>query len=154
MNIYLIRHGIAEKISPGKKDRERSLTEEGRQKLAAGVELWKKHIKHFDVIYTSPYLRAVQSSEIISKVFGYNGNITQDSTLAPGSLTDDLLELANHSDKKEIAFVGHQPDMSDHIAVLVDGTGSEAVFKEGSIAKISFNGIALPGKGQLEFLIP
>ena len=33
MQIYLLRHGIAEDGKPGRPDSERALTEEGREKL-------------------------------------------------------------------------------------------------------------------------
>ena len=154
MNIYLIRHGIAEKISPGKKDRERNLTAEGKQKLAEAALLWKDKINGFTAIFCSPYLRAVQSAEIIAEATGYKGNIIEDATLSPGSRTEDLIELANSSGESEIALVGHQPDLSDHVAVFTGGLENSASFKEGTIAKISFGGDAQTGNGKLEFLLP
>lgn len=152
MNIYLIRHGIAEKISPGKKDRERQLTAEGVAKLAETAGHWKKHIYSFDSLFSSPYLRAVQSAEIIAKATGYKEQIIQDTTLSPGSRTEDLIELANSSEKENVAFVGHQPDMSEHVHVLTEDM-EEAGFKEGTMAKISFGGPAAAGKGRLEFIL-
>ena len=50
MNLYLIRHSIAEKISPSKKDFERELTSGGNQLLRSAVEYWKGIVPGFDLI--------------------------------------------------------------------------------------------------------
>jgi phosphohistidine phosphatase SixA len=54
----------------------------------------------------------------------------------------------------EIAIVGHQPDLSNHLSRLISGSGASIEFKKGAIAKISFSNKVREGKGVLEFLIP
>ena len=36
--------------------------------------------------------------------------------------------------------VGHQPDLSEHVSLLISSTGALVDFKKAAIAKISFNG--------------
>jgi len=115
MNIYLIRHADAEKSSPSKKDYERKLTPEGISSIKAAVEGWKNLISSFDYIVSSPLKRAVQTAEIVAKSFYYKEEITTDKRIAVGN-TEELIEIANSLDGKEIAFVGHEPDFSNHVS--------------------------------------
>jgi phosphohistidine phosphatase len=65
MELYLIRHGIAEDKQPDIKDEERSLTKEGRQKTEKVAQKIKKLGLQFEVIVTSPLVRARQTAEIL-----------------------------------------------------------------------------------------
>ena len=154
MNIYLIRHGKAEPASPAKKDIDRELTEEGISIIKRSVELWKNRIKSFDFIITSPFKRAVQTAEIIAELTNYKNELILDSILSPGSSTRSVIQLAEVLIGENIAFVGHQPDMSYHISSLACNSQVNLKFPPASIAKVSFNGSPQPGKGILEFLLP
>ena len=50
MELYLIRHGIAEEHQPQLKDEERQLTPEGRQKTEKVAQRLAKLELHFDLI--------------------------------------------------------------------------------------------------------
>ncbi|GBD87306.1 phosphohistidine phosphatase SixA [bacterium BMS3Abin03] len=154
MNIYLIRHGKAEPVFPGKKDDERNLTKEGSLIVEASANNWKEFVQDFDHIFTSPFIRAKQTARIISNVFHFQGNIVEDSVLAPGSVTRNIIELANAINGNDIAFIGHQPDMSYHISDFISGKEVNLKFSPSSIAKISFENGAASGKGILMFLLP
>ncbi|MBV8904023.1 MAG: histidine phosphatase family protein, partial [Acidobacteriia bacterium] len=77
MELYLLRHGIAENGRPGLKDADRALTAEGKDKLkrvlvrarGAGVEP--------GVILSSPYRRALETAQIAAESLGYRGKIVQ-----------------------------------------------------------------------------
>jgi len=154
MNIYLIRHGDAEKIVLGKKDFDRELTPAGKVKLRNAAEHWKNLIPSFDYIITSPLVRAYQTAQIVGEVYGYSKEIITDKKLSPGGKTDAIIEIANSLDGEDIAFVGHQPDFGEHLSELVSREEIMVEFKKGALAKISFNNKARPAKGLLEFLIP
>jgi phosphohistidine phosphatase len=154
MNIFLIRHSKAEPASPAKKDIDRELTEEGVSIINHSVELWKNGIKSFDFIITSPFKRAVQTAEIIAELTNYKNDLIIDSVLSPGSSTRSVIQLAEVLIGENIAFVGHQPDMSYHISSLACNSQVNLKFPPASIAKVSFNGSPQPGKGILEFLLP
>jgi phosphohistidine phosphatase len=154
MNIYLIRHGDAEKVSIGKKDFDRELTPAGRIKLKAAILSWKNLIKKFDNIITSPLTRAVQTANIIAEIYGAADRVLTDKKLSPGSRTESLIEIANSLEGEEIAFVGHQPDLSDFVSDLISPKGANIDFKKGAIAKISFGNKVSTGRGTLEYLIP
>ena len=50
MELYLIRHGIAEEHQPGLKDEERQLTPEGREKTEKIAQRLVKLSFNFDLI--------------------------------------------------------------------------------------------------------
>lgn len=154
MNIYLIRHGDAERISAEKKDADRELTQQGKIKLQAAVLNWGNLIKGFDFIVTSPLVRAIQTSNIIAKQYNASDKILIDRKLSPGCDADDIAEIANSLGGEEIAFVGHQPDMSEILSELVSSKGAYIEFKKGAVAKVSFGSKVKAASGTLEFLIP
>ena len=154
MNIYLIRHGDSEKISTNKKDNERKLTPDGGQKLKIAAEGWKLLVPQFSHIISSPISRSLQTAEIIAQTFKFTGNITTDKRLISGNKTEGLVDLANEIMGPEMAFVGHEPDFSEHISHLTSNSGVRIDFKKGMIAKISFEGRVKMSRGVLEFLIP
>ena len=69
MNLYILRHGIAvEHGAPGyAKDADRPLTPEGERKLGQIAEAMKALELTFDLILSSPYLRARQTAEIVAE---------------------------------------------------------------------------------------
>lgn len=154
MNIYLIRHGDAEKSSAKIKDSERQLTLEGNQKIKSAAEEWKLLVPQFTHILSSPYLRALQTAEIIRKAYNFPDSIITDKRLSPGNHTEELIDLTNQYLGHEMAFVGHEPDFSGHVSRLISSASAKIDFKKGMIAKISFSGKPKLNKGTLEFLIP
>jgi phosphohistidine phosphatase len=154
MNIYLIRHGDAERTSPGLSDFERKLTKEGKIQLKASAERWKNLVTGFDYIVTSPLTRAVQTAKIITDVFEYNNEIIKDQRLGGGGNTEGLIEIADSLDGDDIAFVGHQPDFSQYLSDLISSGYARIEFKKAAIAKIYFHNRMQISRGVLEFLIP
>lgn len=154
MNIYLIRHAKAEKATAVTGDFERELSKEGKASIKAAAEKWKRLIESFDHIVSSPLVRAHQTAKIIADVFEYKQDIIINKKLSSGSTIEDIIDTANSLDGEEIAFIGHQPDLSNHLSTLISSAGAHAEFKPGTIAKISFHNRAQIGNGYLEFLIP
>lgn len=154
MNIYLIRHGEAESTSENKPHEERMLTANGIEILKTSVIFWKNFIDRLDIILTSPLKRAKQTAQIINREFKAEFDVIEEICLLNGGMTEDLLSVAQSMNMSEIAMVGHQPDIGEHIAAMT-GSG-EAHFKipVASIAKINFKDKICIRKGVLEFLIP
>src|ERR1035438_4666613 len=69
MNLFILRHGIA--VEPGthgyEKDADRPLTPEGERKLLQIAEAMEALDLTFDLILSSPYLRARQTAEIVAE---------------------------------------------------------------------------------------
>ncbi len=146
MELYLIRHGIAEEGGADIKDEERSLTKEGRQKTLKVAQRLKTLGLHFDLIATSPLVRARQTAEILIQT-GLSSQMEECTHLAPNgdihSWVANWLEPRNYSAQTQLALVGHEPNFSEWAEVLLwgDAKGSLVLKKAGMI------GIKLPEKG-------
>src|SRR5262249_20541253 len=72
MNLFILRHGIA--ADPGDpaypNDSERPLTDEGERKLARISEAMARMELSFDLVLSSPYVRARQTAEIVAEALG------------------------------------------------------------------------------------
>lgn len=154
MNVYLIRHGKAEQPSIEKPQDARELTLEGIQIVNASAEFWKKYVDGFEIIFSSPLKRAMQTANIIREVFKVNSKVLQADSLLNGGQTEDLLNLVSACELGEVAMIGHQPDMGIHISRMTGGKEENIKIPPATMAKISFNGSPIIGEGILEFLIP
>lgn len=154
MNLYLIRHGDAEPISESGKDFDRRLSHSGKEQMKLAAEGWQSLIDQFDVIVSSPLTRAIETSKIIADVFNYKKEIILDNNLISGSNTSDIIVLANSLNMINVAMIGHQPDLSQHVSKLISNTNTSIAFEKGTIAKIAFSNSVIASKGVLKFLIP
>ena len=154
MNLYLIRHSLAENLNYNLKDFDRALTKNGILILNKSIENWKYFLNKIDVIVTSPLVRAVQTAEIISKAFLVEQKVIKENIFSPGSKTSDLIELLNVLNKDDVVIVGHQPDLSIHAQNLCSTGGLNISFSPATLVKIEFERKIRNSAGQLVCLIP
>lgn len=118
MNLWLLRHGEAEQRAST--DEARKLTSHGQHEVLL-VALHLKN-KPIDLILHSPYLRAMQTAELVIKTIGYTGKVQQAAWLTPD---DDPYKAIKELDKlaeKNILIVSHQPFLGVLAALLTDGS--------------------------------
>jgi phosphohistidine phosphatase len=164
MYLYLIRHGIAVDPDPFAldsiaDDESRLLTKLGRKKIAQVADRLTKLELTFDLIITSPLVRAQQTADIlINKQIGTKLEISQD--LKPmGNLPSWLMELnarSLDSSIETIALVGHEPNLSEWAELLIFGkVYHKLMLKKGGIIGLKFpdERVAI-GTAQLHCLIP
>jgi len=146
VELYLIRHGIAQERQPDIKDQERSLTKEGRQKTEKVAQQLKKLGLHFDLIATSPFVRARQTAEILLAA-GLSSKLEECLYLVDNrrieSWVVDWLEPRNYSPQTQLALVGHEPDLSTWAEILLWGQAKESLV----LKKAGMIGVKLPEKG-------
>ncbi|AKG24709.1 phosphohistidine phosphatase SixA [Calothrix sp. 336/3] len=148
MELYLIRHGIAEEKHPDISDASRKLTKDGEQKTKKVAHRLQEMGLQFDVIASSPLVRAWQTAKILHNV-GLSSQVEECSHLAPdGSIHDwvgDWLEPRNYSPSTQLAVVGHEPNLSNWAEFLVWGEvkGQLVLKKAGMI------GVQLPETGSV-----
>jgi phosphohistidine phosphatase len=82
MQVYLLRHGIAEEPAPGESDADRELTPEGRTKLRDNLRIAAEAGAEPTLILSSPLVRALQSAELAGQVLRYKQEILQTDNLA------------------------------------------------------------------------
>src|SRR6267154_885612 len=83
MQIYLLRHGIAEDGKPGRPDSERALTDEGRAKLRRVLKRARTADVTPSLIFSSPYRRALETADVAVEVLHYEGDVVQSRTFVP-----------------------------------------------------------------------
>ena len=158
MNLYLLRHGLAADLETHglTKDSERPLTSKGERKLWRIAEGMKALDLSFDVILSSPYLRARQTAEIIAEAFHARKKIEFSETLIPAGSAKKLIELLNKltSPSENILLVGHEPHLSEFISLLVSGKpGFSVITKKGGLCKLSIESLSYGRCAALEWLL-
>ncbi|AFY32812.1 phosphohistidine phosphatase SixA [Calothrix sp. PCC 7507] len=159
MEVYLIRHGIAEERAHNIKDEERVLTKEGRQKTEKVAQRLVHLDFHFDVIVTSPLTRARETAEILI-ASGLSSQLAESSHLSPdGNIQNwltDWLEPRNYPQKTQLALVGHEPNLSEWAEILLWGESKASlVLKKAGMIGIKLPEIGSPlGRSQMFWLTP
>lgn len=159
MRIILVRHGIAEERAEsavgGLADDERTLTEKGRSRMRRGAQGLLRMIPKIEIIATSPYRRAVQTAEIVHRL--YAGAAVQTlPALAPGKGPKAVTDWLRGQDPlSTVALVGHEPDLSRLVAHLADG-GSRAFTSlgKGGVCVLDTDGRPEPRGAVMQVLVP
>lgn len=130
MDLFLIRHGIAEERRDGLPDAQRQLTDVGRERFEGVVEQLRRAGLRFDRVYHSPWTRAVQTAELLSPLHEGRPQACDGLAMAPEAPFFAALE------GEVVACVGHEPWMSDSVALLTTGepVGTWLRFKKGGVA--------------------
>lgn len=139
MDLYLLRHGIAEDGNAGVSDADRALTTEGRRKLRQVLTAACDAKVSLDLIVSSPLKRALQTAEVARRTLKYKGNIVKASALEPGATAQQVWdEVRDHRDKSSLLLVGHNPQFSQLAAFLLGSPDVQVDFKKGGLMKINF----------------
>lgn len=155
MNLYLIRHAIAEEESSTGEDSQRALTDKGAKKMRQIAKGLRALGVEFDLILTSPYTRARQTAEILSDVFKIKKGIAISEHLSPAGIPDLLLaEINEKYTVDSLAIVGHEPYLSALVGLLVAGGSSvDITFKKGGVCRLSTDDLHHSRKATLEWLL-
>jgi len=151
MELYLLRHGIAENAGPGMPDAERALTGEGKEKLRrvlkqAGIEP--------SLILSSPYKRAVETAEIAAGVLGYEGKVVQTRALVPeGSPQGVWEELRSRKGEPAVLLAGHEPLMSALTAYLLNTPALQVDMKKAALVRIDCERVGPEPRGILKWML-
>ena len=154
MEIYLLRHGIAEDRSASGRDADRRLTEEGRAKLHRVLERAHQAGVFPSLILSSPYRRALETAEIAARELGYEGKIVRIPTLTPDATPQQLWDaIRQHRDESAALLAGHEPLFSAAVAFLLGSTRAMVHFRKGALARIDVDGLGPTPAGVLEWLL-
>jgi phosphohistidine phosphatase len=140
MDIYFLRHALAVERAPSGKDADRSLTSKGQRKTWDSAEAMEKLGLKFEAILSSPYLRARQTAEIVAEAFNAQKLLRITETLAPGGTLKLFVGYVNTLEPlpEKLLAVGHEPDLSQFISVLVSGSDKvQLTLKKGGLCKLS-----------------
>lgn len=168
MEIYFVRHGIAEERQDGLDHPDRELTKPGRKKTEQVAQRIKQLGLKFDLVQTSPYQRALQTAQILIDA-GLGSQLEICDYLSPeGDFQKWLKWLENqrfgekssdqeHLDKFQLALVGHEPDLSQWAETLIWGqpTQERIVLKKAGMIGVEVPTTGSPvGRSQMFWLTP
>ena len=144
MNLYFMLHGIAvDRADSGSGDRERQLTPKGIKRMNKAAKGLATLSLSFERILTSPLERARQTAKIVAQILQLEDRVEEIEQLSPEQSAQDLLSgLVAYSGKKEILLVGHEPQLSSTISVLLSGTSGAVIrLKKGGLCCLQVDGL-------------
>jgi phosphohistidine phosphatase len=154
MQIYLLRHGIAEEGNARMRDEDRALTSEGRKRLKEVLKVAQEAGVDPQVIVTSPLLRAMQTAELAAESLGYKEVIFTSSALVPESSPQEVWEeIRLHRDANEVLLASHEPLLSSAIAFLLDAPTLQVDVKKGSLTRIDVERLGPKPNGILKWML-
>jgi phosphohistidine phosphatase len=136
MRQYFIRHGHAvERYEWKDDDMLRPLTEKGIHRMEASCTKFFSLYPRPNIIYSSEAVRSVQSAEILAKVTKASMKIIP--LLNPGATPADYIEaISGNTPNNTVAYVGHEPDMTEFLSFYISGSAIDLVLKKGSICHL------------------
>ena len=154
MQIYLLRHGIAEDPKPGRPDAERPLTAEGRDKLRRVLKRARTADLDPSLILSSPYRRALETAAVAAEVLAYKGEIGRTRTLVPeASPFDAWEEIRQHKDERAILLSSHEPLMSSMVSFLLDSPALQVDMKKAALVRIDCARLGPKAAGVLKWML-
>ena len=154
MEIFLLRHGIADDARHGLPDAERALTKEGKEKLRRVLKRAAEAGVKPTLIVSSPLKRARETAEIAAEVLDYPGQIVQTEALEPNaSPAAAWSEVRSHGDDELILLASHEPLMSSMLSFLLNSPALRTDFKKGALARVLVEASGPAPRCELKWLI-
>jgi phosphohistidine phosphatase len=154
MELYLLRHGIAEDQASGGRDADRRLTGEGREKLRRVLERAHSAGVRPSLILSSPYRRALETAEIAAHELGYGGKLVRTPALTPDSSPQALWDaVRDRRDEPAMLLAGHEPLFSATAAYLLGSTRQMVHFRKGALMCINVQSFGVAPAGVLEWML-
>jgi phosphohistidine phosphatase len=157
MNLLVIRHAIAEDkdafATTGADDSARPLTKQGRKRMKEVVRGLRWVVPTIDVLASSPFVRAMQTAEIVAQ--GYDGPAPIEVTsLVPGGRADEFVTwLVGQGGDVTVAIVGHEPSLGQLASGLLAAKSHFIEFRKGGACLITWPGVPAAASGQLRWLL-
>jgi phosphohistidine phosphatase len=154
MEIYILRHGVAEEPQTGQPDSERALTPDGRKKLRNVLRTAASAGAAPSLILSSPYKRALQTAQIAAELLDYKGELLRTKALEPGGAPKAVWdEIRVHKDEARILLVGHEPLFGRLTAYLLASPNLQVDFKKGAMACIELDRFPAEPHGVLRWML-
>jgi len=154
MELYLLRHGIAEDRKPGRPDAERALTADGRDKLRRVLKRARSAGVAPSLILSSPYKRALETAAVAAEELGYKGKIVKSQTLVPeGSPAEVWQEIRSRKGEDAILLASHEPLMSALAAFLLDSPALQVDMKKAALLRVDCDSAGSQPRGVLKWML-
>lgn len=156
MELYILRHGIAEDRSRSGRDEDRELTGEGRRKLREVLRVAASAGVKPSLVLSSPLVRAVQTAEIAAEELGYRDTIVHSRALIPDAAPAEAWnEIRTHRVENQLLLASHNPLCSVLPGYLLRSPNLAVDFKKGALMRVDFSEFGTEPNGLLRwFLVP
>jgi phosphohistidine phosphatase len=137
--LYLLRHGLAVPPgTPGIDDDDRPLSPEGERRIRQVGRGLKRLKPKLVRILTSPLPRALKTAEIVADCLGGGDLIEVADELRAGRDAVSIREWLASRGESRLMLVGHNPTLSDLLALLVTGREGEPIgeLRKGGVAAL------------------
>ena len=148
--IILVRHAKAfdrvQAFAQGLQDAERPLTAKGKKEFADFAKEHKSLFRKVDLLLTSPYLRALETTKILQKKTALRKLKPEIfKQCVPDSRPKMFIEYLKKSKARKIVLVSHEPFLSQLICRLLGQKDLPFALKKGAlvILKVKDGEIAL-----------
>ncbi|MBV8361362.1 MAG: phosphohistidine phosphatase SixA [Deltaproteobacteria bacterium] len=155
MNLYIMRHAEAEDEVESGSDEARPLTVRGRERTRDAAGGLRALGLRFDVILTSSLLRAAETAELVADEYASNPPPQVLPALSPDvSPREALAALAPFAHQGEVLVVGHEPQLSKLVALLLTSDDTLAIrLKKGACVALDLSKTIEPGAGELRWML-
>lgn len=152
MQVYLLRHGIAEEGHVGMRDFDRQLTTEGKRKLRETLRVLSNADVAPTLILSSPLVRAIQTADLARELLKTKNAVLRTKALSPNSTVEQVWEeLRVHRDEAELMLVGHEPQFSQLGAYLLGTMDLKIDFKKGAVLRVDIESFGHQPRGTLRW---
>jgi phosphohistidine phosphatase len=155
MMLYILRHATAEEAA-NSDDGARQLTERSKEKMRGAAAGLRAMGLKFDVILTSPLVRAAETAEIVSAAYENNPPPQVVPALATGVPANEAVTaLRGFAKDDHVMIVGHEPQLSAVASILLTGA-SDVVhmkLKTGGCIAIDLPARFERGGGELRWML-
>lgn len=158
MELYILRHGLAGESGDPRypDDSQRPLTAEGKRKMLQAALGMKALGLKYDLAFTSPYIRARQTAEIVCQQLDLLEKLQITENLEPGRDPRKLIAEINEYDlkNKSVLITGHEPFLSGLVSYLISGSHSPRIeYKKGALCKLEIEGLEYGRCAALNWLL-
>ncbi len=154
MEIYILRHGIAEDPRPGLRDAERALTGEGKKRLRDVLQVAHRADVKPEVLLTSPYRRARETAEIAREILNPQTEVMPAKCFTPESDPREAWEEVRiHHDAASVLIATHEPFAGLFAGFLLNTPALTIDVKKGSIIRVDVMGFGVQPRGVLRWYL-
>ncbi len=153
MLLYLLRHAEAEVFTGS--DRDRRLTEKGRDQAVRAGEFCRKRGIVPGVILTSPVRRALETAKLVAQCLPAAELIEVPWATCGMDAATAIAELGAFAKFPSVMLVGHQPDLGKLAAGLLGLPHPQGLrVRKCLLAGIDAGDDIVAGRGSLQFFMP
>jgi phosphohistidine phosphatase len=157
MDLYLVRHAIAEDRDPMRwpDDGDRPLSAKGVERFEREARGLATLVPTVDISLASPYVRAWHTAEILADEAKWPAPVRADALRSERTAEESFAAIEAARGAESIAAVGHEPNLSELASLCVLGTVDLPVeVKKGAVIALTFEDEIAPGGGYLRWLLP